>query len=181
MIESPALPPQNKHSDMFHCLAATAGRPVKFSHKQSEGLLKHVYLLKTSNCLDFSFTFIESRFLKQNATRYRTRSLNCTHENKSDLEHAQLTCGPDSDPRNRILPDLVSSSLFPSPSSFFVLEPPKRYLGTISMCHVVYYVACCNVSCGVLCGVLQCVMRCIMKCVAICDHDVVYYVACCNV
>ena len=37
-----------------------------------------------------------------------------------------------SDPRNRILPDLVSSSPFPSPPLFFVLEPPKRDLGTRS-------------------------------------------------
>ena len=51
----------------------------------------------------------------------------------SDLGHAQLTRGPDSGPRNRILPDLVSFSPFPSPlPCFFVLEPPKRDLGTKS-------------------------------------------------
>ena len=33
----------------------------------------------------------------------------------SDLGHAQLTRGPDSGPHNRILPDLVSSSPYPSP------------------------------------------------------------------
>ena len=49
------------------------------------------------------------------------------------LGHAQLTRGADSGPRNRILPDLVSSSPFPSPfPCFFVLEPPKRDLGTRS-------------------------------------------------
>ena len=36
-------------------------------------------------------------------------------KNKSDLEHAQLTRGPD-----RILPDLVSSSPFPSPTPSFL-------------------------------------------------------------
>ena len=83
-----------------------------------------------------------------------TRCLYCTHESMSDLGHAQLTRGPDSGPRNRILPDLVSSSLFPSiftaserkylnvkavsliSSSDLVLavflEPPKRDLGTRS-------------------------------------------------
>ena len=33
----------------------------------------------------------------------------------SDLGHAQLTRGPDSGQHNRILPDLVSSSPYPSP------------------------------------------------------------------
>ena len=39
----------------------------------------------------------------------------CTVHMKADLKHAQLTRGPDSGPRNRILPDLVFSSPFPSP------------------------------------------------------------------
>ena len=54
-------------------------------------------------------------------------------KNKSDLEHAQFTRGPDSGPRNRILPDLVSSYPFPSLLPLFLaLEPPKRDLGTRS-------------------------------------------------
>ena len=41
-------------------------------------------------------------------------------KNKSDLEHAQLTRGPDRILPDRILPDLVSSSPFPSPTPFFL-------------------------------------------------------------
>ena len=56
-----------------------------------------------------------------------------TCESMSDLGHAQLTRGPDSGRRNRILPDLVSFLSLPLPSPrFFVLEPPKRDLGTRS-------------------------------------------------
>ena len=45
-------------------------------------------------------------------------------KNKSDLEHAQLTRGPD-----RILPDLVSSSPFPSPTPFFCPQTAKTRSG----------------------------------------------------
>ena len=84
---------------------------------------------KTYKCLGFR----EQRFLKQKAKRYPARCLYCTHESLSDLGHAQSTRGPDSGPRRRILPDLVSSSPFPSPlPHFFVLELPKRDLETYS-------------------------------------------------
>ena len=61
---------------------------------------------KAETRFGFSFNCREPRFLKQNATRYQNRCLYCLQENKSDLEHAQLIRGPDSGPRNRILPDL---------------------------------------------------------------------------
>ena len=54
-------------------------------------------------------------------------TLSTAHKrNKSDLEHAQLTRGPDSGTRNRILPDLVSSSPFPSP----LLSPLPLFLSS---------------------------------------------------
>ena len=139
IVIDPALPPQNTETFRFPtCLAATARRSVQFFPYPVGRTTKtcRPAALQPSKHISawvLGFKFRGLCFLKQNATRYRTRCLYCTHQSMSDLEHAQLTRRPDSGPRNRILTDLVSSSPFPSPlPCFFVLEPPKRDLGTRS-------------------------------------------------
>ena len=139
IVIDPALPPQNTETFRFPtCLAATARRSDKFFPHPVGKIVKTCWPAELQPSKHISawvlgFKFREPRFLKQNATRYRTRCLYCTHESMSDFGHAQLTRGPDSGPHNRILPDLVSSSPFPSPlPRFFVLELPKRDLGTRS-------------------------------------------------
>ena len=140
IVIDPALPPQNTETFRFPtCLAATAHRSVQFfpypvgrtTKTCWPAALQHS---KHINAWVLGFKFREPRFLKQNAMWYRTRCLYCTHQSMSDFGHAQLPRGPDSGPRNRILPDLVSSSPFSYPlPCFFVLEPPKRDLGTRSV------------------------------------------------
>ena len=139
IVLDPALPPQNTETFQFpKCLTRQLLVDLSnFSHIQSEELLKHVdllhYSLQTSKCLGLALN-LENRVFKSKTQHGIELNVCTVHmKNKSDLEHAQLTRGPDSGPRNRILPDLVSSSPIPSPLPlFFVLEPPKRDLGTRS-------------------------------------------------
>ena len=146
----PAHPPQN--TETFRsptCFAATARRSVKFFPYPIGRTAKtcRSAALQPSKTSISSWVLalnLENRVL-QSKTQRGTTSFPvpsarqgpdyCTLKNKSDFEHAQLTRGPDSGLRNRILPDLVSSSLHspplsplppPPPPPFFVLEPPKR-------------------------------------------------------
>ena len=126
IVIDPALPPQNTETFRFPtCLAATARRSVQFFPYpvgRTTKTCRPAALQPSKHIIAWvlGFKFREPCFLKQNVTRYRTRCLYCTHQSMSDLEHAQLTRGPDSGPRNRILPDLVSSSPFPSPLPCFL-------------------------------------------------------------
>ena len=134
IVIDPALPPQNTETFRFPtCLAATARRSVQFFPYPVGRTTKtcRPAALQPSKHITawvLGFKFREPCFLKQNATRYRTRCLYCTHQSMSDLEHAQLTRGPDF-ARSRFLLSLP----FPPPLFFFVLEPPKRDLGTRSV------------------------------------------------
>ena len=135
----PALPPHNTETFRFpKCLAATARRSVKFFPYPVGRTAKTcrpaaLQPLKHPNVWGLALN-LENRVF-ESKTQHGIEFNVCTAhmKSKSDLKHAQLTRGPDSGPRNRILPDLVSSSPFPSPLPlFFVLEPPKRDLGTRS-------------------------------------------------
>ena len=122
----PALPPQHTETFRFpKCLAATAGRSVKF-FPYPVGRTAKTYRpaalqpSKHPNVWGLALN-LENRVFKSK-TQYGIELNVCTAhmKNRSDLEHAQLTRGPDSGPRNRILPDLVSSSPFPSPLRLFL-------------------------------------------------------------
>ena len=122
----PALPPQHTETFRFpKCLAATARRSVKF-FPYPVGRTAKTYRpaalqpSKHPNVWGLALN-LENRVFKSK-TQYGIELNVCTAhmKNRSDLEHAQLTRGPDSGPRNRILPDLVSSSPFPSPLPLFL-------------------------------------------------------------
>ena len=122
----PALQPQNNETFRFPtCLAATARRSVKFFPYPVGRTAKTyrsaaVQPSKHPNVWGLALN-LENRVFKSK-TQHAVELNVCTAhmKNKSDLEHAQLTRGPDSGPRNRILPDLVSSSPFPFPLPYFL-------------------------------------------------------------
>ena len=122
----PALPPQNTETFRFpKCLAATARRSVKF-FPYPVGRTAKTYRpaalqpSKHPNVWGLALN-LENRVFKSKTQHGIELNVCTAHmKNKSDLQHAQLTRGPDSGLRNRILPDLASSSLFPSPSPYFL-------------------------------------------------------------
>ena len=109
----PALPPQHTETFRFpKCLAATARRSVKF-FPYPVGRTAKTYRpaalqpSKHPNVWGLALD-LENRVFKSKTQHGIELDVCTAHmKNKSDLE-------PDSGPRNRILPDLVSSSPFPS-------------------------------------------------------------------
>ena len=133
-IHSPntGLSPRNRN--IPKCLAAT-GKPVKvfpYPVWRTAKTCRPAALqpLQSLTVWVFKALNLVNRVFKSKTQRVVVLD-DCTVQikNKSDLEHAQLTRGSNSSPRNRILPDLVSSSPFPSPLSLFCSRTAKTRSG----------------------------------------------------
>ena len=122
IVIDPGLPPLIKHSDMFEwqqllnlaCQSLPVvnpflfGRTAKASYPAAQQTLQPLTV--------WALALILTNRTQFYSNTQRVIELNiCTvyMKNKSDLEHAQLTCGPDSGPRLCICQILFSP--FPSP------------------------------------------------------------------